>query len=107
VPPTLLELLGAAPSARAEWCNGANLLTPLEPRARVFAGWEELGLATPSGIFRVPREPGVGEGTSVCDEHWQILADQRGAFEREGAALARLAEECARFLAVPERVAQR
>lgn len=101
-PATVLELLGADPALRSRWCNGGNLLAPSAARPRVVAGWEELGLWTGSGIFRLPREPSAAFRPTVCDARWRLLADQREAFEREAPALAALVEECSRFLELPE-----
>ena len=70
-------------------------------RARVVAGWEEVGLWTDSGIFRIPRERKARAGAAVCDATWQILEDQHTAFRNEAPALARLVEESARFLLLP------
>jgi uncharacterized protein len=98
VPCTLLELLGADPSGRAAWTLGENLLQPLEQRCRVVAGWEELGLWTSSGIFRVPLDARASLELAAYDARWELLLDQRTAFEREAAALEALTQECARFL---------
>lgn len=105
--PTLLEILGADPGRRGEWCNGASLLAPPARRSRVVAGWEEIGLLTSSGIFRVPRASDRGLVTTVCDERWELVLDQRAAFAAEGDALSALVEECARFLATPDTLAAR
>jgi len=101
VPCTLLELLGADPRARGEWTLGANLLDPPARRERVFAGWEEVGLETASGVFRIPRSADRRAFLSVCDEDWQLLADQQRPFQIESAALLRLSSECLRFLRHP------
>jgi membrane-anchored protein YejM (alkaline phosphatase superfamily) len=96
VPATLLELLGADPRERADWCTGESLLAPLPQRARAVAGWEELGLWTASGILRVPRQR--DDGVSACDHDWQLLPDQRAALEAELQPLLVLERDCARFL---------
>jgi membrane-anchored protein YejM (alkaline phosphatase superfamily) len=96
LPATILEMLGANPAQRADWCASENLFDPVEHRARVVAGWEELGLWSGSGIFRVPRER--LHGALVCDGDWQLLADQRAPFAVEAAALAKLSSDCLRFL---------
>src|SRR6185436_19908466 len=57
VPATLLEFLGADPRTRAAWCLGENLLDPPEERARVLAGWSDLGLALDDQIVRIPFDP--------------------------------------------------
>lgn len=95
---TLLELLGADPASRRGWTLGENLLEPCEQRSRVVAGWEELGVCTPAGIFRVPYERGDGLEISAWGEDWELLSDQRAAFEKESPALDELSRECARFL---------
>jgi uncharacterized protein len=105
--PTLLELLGADPRQRSRWCNGSSLLEPPERRARVVGGWEEIGLLTPSGIFRVPRASERGLVTTVCDSRWELVSDQRTAFTAERDALRSLVEECARFLVLPETIVAR
>ncbi|MCC7013166.1 MAG: sulfatase-like hydrolase/transferase [Planctomycetes bacterium] len=102
VPATLLESLGADRSLRARWSNGGNLLAPSPSRARAVAGWEELGLWTESGIFRIPRELGNTYRASVCDARWRLLRDPRAAFHAQRAVLETLVDECTRFLALDD-----
>jgi membrane-anchored protein YejM (alkaline phosphatase superfamily) len=102
IAPTLLEMLGADPAQRAQWCTSENLFAPSNTRARVVAGWEELGLWTASGIFRISRDPEKGFGAVVCDRDWQLAADQHTPFVVEAAALARLSSDCRRFLIAPD-----
>ncbi len=95
---TLLEMLGADPLQRAQWCTSENLFAPPAERARVVVGWEELGLWTSSGIFRVPRDRDKSFGAIVCDADWQLAADQRTPFMTQARELARLSRDCERFL---------
>ena len=97
--PLLERFLGADPEDRPLWCLGGDLLAPDPHRLRVAAGWADLGLWTPEGIFRVPigaRDLGEVE---VYDRRWRLAPDQIGAVERWRPALERLAAECRRFLA--------
>ncbi len=96
LPATLLELLGADPALRPDWTLGASLLAPASERARVVAGWDTLGLHTPSGIIVVPLA--AHERTEIYDERWQRIFDDDAILEREGRALGRLAQDCRRFL---------
>jgi membrane-anchored protein YejM (alkaline phosphatase superfamily) len=95
---TLLELCGADPGGRAGWTNGTNLLDPPAWRERAVAGWDEVGLWTRSGIFRIPRQADSPYCASVCDDSWELLPAQEESFRREAQALARLSRECLRFL---------
>jgi uncharacterized protein len=99
VAPTLLELLGADPNARADWCVGANLLAPPRPRVRTIAAWEDIGVWTESAIFRLPMNPDLRFRTAAYDYDWSPLADQSAAFRAEARALAEISAECVRFLA--------
>jgi len=98
VPTTLLEACGAPASRRGEWTLGLNLLEPAEHRERVVAGWDELGLWTDDGIFRVPLAPDRPLELAAYDTSWQLLPDQERAILRQGAALLRLSKDCSRFL---------
>jgi uncharacterized protein len=98
LPATVLELLGADPGSRAGWTLGGSLFDPPAERARVAAGWSDVGLWTASGIFRVPLDEDARWLTEVYDDRWHPLDDPRPAFERERPALERLVEECTRFL---------
>ena len=98
VVPTLLEMLGADPATRADWSLGENLFDTQAPdRRRFVSGWDLLGLTTPDGILVVPTEThrGLVEGWTL---DWQPMIDDDELIKREGAALARLALECSRFL---------
>ena len=98
VVPTLLELLGADPSMRREWCLGANLLSPPGPeRRRVSSTWDLLGLHTPDAVLVVPTNTyrGLVEGWSL---DWKPLMNDAPLISREGGPLGRLAIECGRFL---------
>lgn len=98
LPGTLLELLGADPARVREVCFSRSLFDPLERRARVVAGWDEVGLWTDEAIFRVPRDPERGLPVMACDANWRPLRDASGAFERNAHELENLARECLRFL---------
>lgn len=98
VVPTLLELLGAEPSARTDYALGENLLDAQAPeRRRTVSGWDQLGMLTPDGILVVPTAThrGLVEGWTL---DWQPLIDDQALIEREGALLTRLALECGRFM---------
>ena len=96
--PTLLELLGADPAARATWTLGENLLDPPAERVRVVAGWDTLGLYTKSGILEVPLAAHGGTEIAVYDRRWQRVLDDSSALSCEARALGSLAVECRRFL---------
>ncbi len=93
--PTILEICGADPKARAQWSQGENLLSPPEHRDRIFGGWEEAAIRVQGGILRVPLE-GARGFVEAYDEDWNRLDD---AFVAKSAgAIAKLAQECRRFL---------
>jgi membrane-anchored protein YejM (alkaline phosphatase superfamily) len=97
LPATLLELLGADPTAREGYCLGGNLLAPLSERRRVIGGWNELGLWVPGGILRIPLS-GFAFDVEVYDRGWHLITDDRAILKQEDGALQGLAEECNRFL---------
>ena len=97
-PATLLELLGADPALRKDWVLGENLLAPLEERRRVLSGWNEMGLWTPSGIFRVSFGDQADFDVQLYDYSWTFQPGDAHALKTEEAALRDLAGECARFL---------
>ncbi len=97
VAPTILELLGADAARRSSWCLGENLLQPLQSRVRTVAAWDRIGLWTPRGILSIPLDPRAGE-VEVFDESWRPYPDPEQRCRSEDASLARLAEECTRFL---------
>jgi membrane-anchored protein YejM (alkaline phosphatase superfamily) len=99
--PTLLELLGADPAQRGEWCLGANLLAPPAERRRVVAGWTEIGVQSEWGILRVPRAPSAEAATSVWTSDWHLVEDQAAALTALRGELEKLDLECNRFLATP------
>jgi hypothetical protein len=105
VPATLLELLGADPADRPRWCLSENMLSPPETRARAVSGWDDLGLWTPTGVLRIPREPDHSYAMCAYDADWKLASDPLAPFEREARALRALEEECARFLRTPARFA--
>ncbi len=98
--PTLLELMGADPAARARWTLGASLLDPPEGRRRVISGWNELGVWTPEGIVRVPL--GLLEfDLEVYDYRWQLVPDDVALLDAERGTLEALGADCNRFLLKP------
>ncbi|MEM1450943.1 MAG: sulfatase-like hydrolase/transferase [Planctomycetota bacterium] len=101
---TLLELLGVDPALRPEYSLGASLLDPPVGRARVAAGWSEVGLLTPSGIFvaplTAPRLDGPSLALECFDRRWRPLPDVAQRCQDESTALEGLARDCARFLVV-------
>ncbi|MED6335129.1 MAG: sulfatase-like hydrolase/transferase [Planctomycetota bacterium] len=99
LPATLLELLGADPSARARWTQGANLLSPPAGRALTVAGWEHLGLILGDEVFRVGVEARSPLDVEVFDLSWKPVADPGGAYLREYNRIETLARECTQFLA--------
>jgi membrane-anchored protein YejM (alkaline phosphatase superfamily) len=97
VAPTILEWLGADAGQRASWCLGKNLFAPPPRRVRTVAAWDRIGLWTTSGILCVPLDPRDGD-VEVFDESWALYPDPEERCREQGAALARLTEECTRFL---------
>jgi hypothetical protein len=68
---------------------------PPEHRDRILGGWEEAAIRVPGGILRVPLE-GTRGFVEAYDENWNRLDD--GLIARSGGAIAKLAQECRRFL---------
>jgi membrane-anchored protein YejM (alkaline phosphatase superfamily) len=97
VAPTLLELLGADPGQRADWCLGKNFLSPSIERRRVVSAWNELGIWTPRGIIRVPLAL-LEFDLELYDYGWNLELDDREALAAETETLERLSAECNRFL---------
>ncbi len=97
LPATLLEMLGADPTARDGYTLGGNLFDPVEDRRRVIGGWNELGVWIPDGIIRVPLS-GYAFDIEVYDRRWNLIHDDREILLSEDDELQRLAEECNRFL---------
>jgi uncharacterized protein len=95
--PTLLEICGADPRSRAKWSQGESLLAPPERRDRIFGGWEEAAIRVPGGILRVPLE-GARGFVEAFDENWNRLDDDDVVVASSGPAIAKLAQECRRFL---------
>jgi membrane-anchored protein YejM (alkaline phosphatase superfamily) len=93
--PTLLEICGADPKARTQWSQGENLMSPPEHRDRIFGGWDEAAIRVDGGILLVPLE-GARGFVEAYDEDWNRLDDAFVA--KSGAAIAKLAQECRRFL---------
>ncbi len=98
LPATLLEFLGADPATRSDWCLGENLMNPPEERARVLAGWSDLGLALGEEIVRIPFDPSEGE-IEVYDRGWNLLLGTEKRLQAQRESLDTLARECTRFLA--------
>jgi membrane-anchored protein YejM (alkaline phosphatase superfamily) len=95
--PTLLELLGADPAARASWTLGGHLLEPDPDAPRVLAGWNELGIWTPEAILRVPLSR-LEFDVEVYDYDWNAVPDNFDVLQREHDVLEAVGEECNRFL---------
>ncbi len=100
--PSLLEMLGADPFMRADWCQGQNLLAPspldeqLE-RERVVAGWQEVGVRLEGAILHVPLEGHKGF-ISARDLHWRALPDEDAFISAHARSIAVLARACRKFL---------
>jgi len=99
--PTLLEILGADPALRGEWCLGQNLFAPLATRQRVVSGWEHVGLLTEEGIFRVRMGGRSVTEIDVFDSNRRKLPGALALIGSRAAALEELADSCQRFLAPP------
>ncbi|MEZ6015856.1 MAG: sulfatase-like hydrolase/transferase [Planctomycetota bacterium] len=99
---SLLELLGAERARRGDYSLGESLFDPPQTRARVVAGWSDIGLWTESGIFdlplRAPTLAGWGEEYECYDRHWNPVPDPEARFRREHGKLQTMADECVRFL---------
>lgn len=100
VPCTILELLGVHPSVRSGYTLGENLLAPPAERARVVAGWSEIGVWTDAGIFRLPLDAEAGP-IEVYDRDWNLLDDVAGRCARASDVLEATVRECVRFLELP------
>ncbi|MBM3976484.1 MAG: DUF3413 domain-containing protein [Planctomycetes bacterium] len=98
VPATILEVLGADPAERANWCQGRNLLDPPGERRRVVAGWRELGLWTGEGVLRIPLSDRDAFEVEAYTPEWKLVLDDRALLDRHIEALAQLAHECRWFL---------
>ncbi len=94
---TLLEMLGADPELRGDYSLGESLFDPPVARARVVAGWADLGIWTDSGIFDMPLD-GESEEIEIYDENWVPLENVRELCTAEEAVLLSTASECRRFL---------
>jgi len=97
VAPTLLELCGADPAARAGWTQGLSLLAPPATRVRALASWDEMALWVEGGILRIPLEGHRG-GIEAYDRAWKRLDDEDAFIDRHAAAIGELARECRTFL---------
>ncbi len=97
LPATLLELIGADPTARDRWTVGGNLFAPDPERRRVMSGWNEVGMWVPDGIIRVPLSDYPFE-VEVYDRGWRLITEDREILASESEALENLAAECNRFL---------
>ncbi len=95
--PTLLEMLGADPAQRGDWCLGQNLLSPSPTRRPVMAGWGEIGMWVQGGIVRVPLTR-LSFNVEIYDYDWNYLAQDEQIMAAEAEALHNLGEECNRFL---------
>jgi uncharacterized protein len=94
---SLLELCGVDPAQRGDYSLGESLFDPPAERARVVAGWSDIGIWTASGIFDLPLDA-ESEEIEVYDERWRRLTDVQERCAAEEPVLLRIAEECVRFL---------
>jgi membrane-anchored protein YejM (alkaline phosphatase superfamily) len=100
--PTLLELLGADPALRGEWCLGENLLAPPAIRDLVVAGWGHVGLVAGEDLLRMRAGGRSALDVTVFDRRWRPRPDAALRLEAHRPALERMTEACRRFLAAPE-----
>lgn len=94
---SLLELLGADPAKRSGYSVGESLFDPPLERARVVAGWSDIGLWTGTGVFDLPLDVDADE-IWVYDHAWNPLSDVAERCAVEQAALEEMARECTRFM---------
>ncbi|HRV81494.1 MAG TPA: sulfatase-like hydrolase/transferase [Planctomycetota bacterium] len=95
---SLLELLGADRTQRGGYTQGESLFAPVpQNRARVVAGFADVGLITEEGIFMLPAQAGEDEPW-VFDDHWQPMPEMDARFTREQERLIDLVQECQEFL---------
>jgi membrane-anchored protein YejM (alkaline phosphatase superfamily) len=95
--PTFLEMMGADPALRGDWCLGGNLMEPDPERRRVITTWNELALWTPNGIVLIPRDIYRG-GVEYYDYDWNVVPGVEPWMEAENARIGTVALECQRFL---------
>ena len=95
---SLLELLGADPENSAGYSQGLSLFGELpEVRARVVAGFADVGLITGEEIFLLPMQAGQDEHW-VFDEHWKPMPEMESRFTLQQEALTEMVMECREFL---------
>ncbi|MEZ5974404.1 MAG: sulfatase-like hydrolase/transferase [Planctomycetota bacterium] len=95
---SLLELLGDDPSRQKGWFQGVSLWAPQEsPRARVVAGFADVGVLTPSGIFMFPLETGKDDQL-VWDEDWKPKPGMAALLTQEQERLIEFVQQCHEFL---------
>jgi membrane-anchored protein YejM (alkaline phosphatase superfamily) len=97
LPVTILELLGADPSGRADWALGENLLAPLEHRDRIVAGWQHVGVWVDEGVLYVPLEGHKGS-VNALDWDWKPHPDAAAVEKRHAGAVRELALASRRFV---------
>ncbi|MBL8862113.1 MAG: sulfatase-like hydrolase/transferase [Planctomycetes bacterium] len=95
--PTLLELLGADPAARADWSQGENLLDPPATRERIFCGWQEAAVWVDGGVLHVPLEGHKGL-VEALDPEWRPHPEGDAFIRRHGATIRRMAQDFRHFL---------
>lgn len=98
IAPTVLEMLGADPAMRGQWCLGENLMNPPAERDCVVAGWGHVGVITDEFIYRVRMGGRHSTDISVYDRNWQPQNDANERIEARAELLENLSEECERFL---------
>ncbi|MCP3918339.1 MAG: sulfatase-like hydrolase/transferase [bacterium] len=96
VPATILESLGVARDARADYTLGGNLLEPGDT-LRLASGWDTMGLLTDDAIIVVPFAAYEGMTRGYTSD-WKPMEDDQPVLDAESGSLVRIARECARFL---------
>lgn len=97
VAPTLLELLGADPTQRRQWCTGENMFDPPTNRHRVLAGWDTVAAWTEDAVLVMPLDPYRGSA-DLYDYDWKPVRDPDAALRAAAPVLRELSEVCRRFL---------
>ncbi|NUP95904.1 MAG: sulfatase-like hydrolase/transferase [Planctomycetaceae bacterium] len=97
VAPTLLELVGADPTQRTQWCNGENLLAPIAGRHRILAGWDTVAAWSDEAILVLPLDSYRG-GAEAYTFDWKPVEDLDATMRASASVLRELSEACRRFL---------
>ncbi|MDF1838596.1 MAG: sulfatase-like hydrolase/transferase [Planctomycetota bacterium] len=94
---SILELLGADPELRLGYTQGESLFDPLPERARVVAGFADVGLLTDQGIIQMPSEAGK-QNVWVFSDRWKPMPEMDAIITQQEGALQTLIRECQQFL---------